>query len=139
MAGYSKTPLVGKLGIKPGYVLHPVNAPADYLDLLEPLPEGVQVVRKLKGEADIIHLFSKDRAELERLLPEFQRNIRQAGMIWVSWPKKSAGVPSTITEDVVREVALPLGLVDTKVCAVDEVWSGLRLVIRVENRKIAKG
>jgi len=134
MAGYSKTPLAAKLGIKPGSVVCAVNPPAGYLDLLAPLPENARVVHKLKGEADIIHFFSADRDELERSLPQYLKQIRQNGMIWISWPKKTSGMPSTITEHVVREIALPLGLVDVKVCAVDEVWSGLKLVIRLENR-----
>ena len=135
MSGYSGTPLVKKLGIKPGATLCPIGEPADYLRLLGELPAGVHVVRQLRGEVDMIHFFSKDRAELAERLPKFMRRIVQDGVIWISWPKKASGIPSTITEDVVREIALPLGLVDTKVCAVDEVWSGLKLVIRVVNRK----
>ena len=135
MAGYSGTPLFKKLGIKPGNLLCLVNAPTDFPKLLEPLPEKVQIARHSKSGAAIIHVFSKDRAELARWLPGFMRQIQTDGMIWVSWPKKSSGVPSTITEDTIREIALPLGLVDVKVCAVDDVWSGLKLVIRRENRK----
>jgi hypothetical protein len=134
MAGYSGTPLPKKLGIKPGCVLYFQNAPAGYLDLLGPLPEGARIIVKLSEPADLIHLFSKDRAELEKLLPNFLRHIAQDGMIWVSWPKKSSGVPTTVTENIIRDIALPLGLVDIKVCAVDDLWSGLKLVIRRENR-----
>src|SRR5262245_15667937 len=121
MPGYSGTPLVQKFGIKPGAVLYLVNAPTNYQRALGQLPQDVHVVQRLRGVADVIHFFSTDRTELEELLPRFMRQIAQDGMIWVSWPKKASGVPSTITEDVIREVALPLGLVDTKVCAVDDV------------------
>jgi hypothetical protein len=135
MAGYSGTPLARKLGIKPGTILHTVNAPADYPTLLDPLPENVTVVHKVKDEIDLVHVFTRKRSELLELLTRYQRRIKQNGAIWVSWPKKSSGIPSEITEDTVREVALPLGLVDIKVCAVDDTWSGLKLVIRKENRK----
>ena len=138
MAGYSGTPLATKLGIKPGDLLCLKGAPAGYLQNLGQLPEKVRVVLRSSrpATANVIHFFSKDCAELERSLPIFLRQMKQDGMIWVSWPKKASGVPSTITEDVIRKVALPLGLVDTKVCAVDEIWSGLKLVIRRENRKL---
>ena len=135
MAGYSGTPLIKKLGIKPGYCVGFLNSPDGYTDLLGPLPQGVRVVLPARGSLDFIHLFSTDRAELARKLPELKQKIVENGMIWVSWPKKTSRVPSTITEDAIRKIALPLGLVDIKVCAVDEVWSGLKLVIRREERK----
>ena len=134
-AGYSGTPLAKKLGIKPGTVLLPVHAPANYLALLDPLPENVKVSRGVMEDLDLVHLFTKTRAELIELLERYKTKIKQNGAIWVSWPKKTSGIRSEITEDSVREVALPMGLVDIKVCAVDDTWSGLKLVIRKENRK----
>ena len=103
--------------------------------MLEPLPEDVVISARLHAPVDLRHIFSRSCAELRKQLAASLNEIRQDGMIWVSWPKKSSGVSSEITEDVVRELALPLGLVDVKVCAVDETWSGLNLVIRRENRK----
>jgi hypothetical protein len=134
-AGYSGTPLAKKLGIKPGTVLHPVHAPAHYSALINPLPENVTVSRDVIEDLDVVHLFSKTRAELIGLLELYKTKIKQNGAIWVSWPKKASGIRSEITEDIIREVALPMGLVDIKVCAVDDTWSGLKLVIRKENRK----
>jgi hypothetical protein len=135
MAGYSGTPLAKKLGIKPDHRLYVENGPADYLQLVEPLPDGVTLVERLAGKVDMIHLFTKQAAELAARLPRYRNRIVEDGVVWVSWPKKAAKIPTDVTEDVIREIALPLGLVDTKVCAVDEIWSGLKLVIRLENRK----
>ncbi len=133
-AGYSGTPLAKKLGIKAGFRVWAHGAPENYLELLAPLPEPVHFLRRLSGNLDLAHLFSADRRELAKRLPQLLSKIRRDGMIWISWPKKSSKVPSTITEDTVREFAFPLGLVDVKVCAVDEIWSGLKLVIRKELR-----
>ena len=133
-AGYSGTPLVKKLGIKASFRVKTKNALANYRELLAPLPEEVLISPRLRAPVDMWHVFSKSERELERQIPKCLEEIDPNGMIWVSWPKKSSGVPSDVTEDVVRKVALPLGLVDVKVCAVDEVWSGLKLVIRKENR-----
>ena len=135
MAGYSGTPLAKKLGIKPGTRLLAVNAPADYAALLDPLPENVALLRTGSDELDVVHLFTKTRSELIKLIDRYMTKIKQEGAIWVSWPKKASGIPTEVNEDTVREVALPLGLVDIKVCAVDETWSGLKLVIRKENRR----
>jgi Protein of unknown function (DUF3052) len=135
MAGYSGTPLAKKLGIKAGMVLHAENAPPNYAALLDPLPENVIFSPAAAEDLDLVHVFTATRTELGRLLGDFLAKIKQNGAIWVSWPKKSSGIRSEITEDTVRDVALPLGLVDIKVCAVDEVWSGLKLVIRKENRR----
>jgi len=126
--------LAKKLGIKAGTLLHPVHPPANYMVLLDPLPENVTVVDSVAAEFDLVHLFTKNRSELLELLTRYKHKIKQNGAIWVSWPKKASGIPSQVTEDTVREVALPLGLVDIKVCAVDDIWSGLKLVIRKENR-----
>jgi hypothetical protein len=134
MAGYSGTPLAKKLGIKAGSHLLLVGAPDEYLVLLEPLPEGVQFSTRLSESTDIVHIFSARRAELQQLLSSYRTKLKSTGMVWVSWPKKSAKAPTDITEDIIREVALPLGFVDVKVCAVNEVWSGLKLVIRKELR-----
>lgn len=134
MAGYSKTPLVKKLGIKAGFVLLVVNPPPDYAALIAPLPPDVTILSRPAAEVDMIHVFSQSRADLTAAVETFVAHIRQNGMIWISWPKKSSRVPTDITEDVIREIILPLGLVDVKVCAVDDVWSGLKVVIRKENR-----
>ncbi len=134
MAGYSGTPLAKKLGIKDGSILCLFGAPKNYLDLVAPLPNGVQLVSQINSQTDIVHLFSTKRVELAETLRASLKKIKQDGTIWVSWPKKSSKVPTDITEDTIREVALPMGLVDIKVCAVDDVWSGLKLVMRRENR-----
>jgi hypothetical protein len=133
-AGYSGTPLAKKLGLKAGSKLFPVAAPDHYDELLAPLPEGVKRVRKIE-DADVAHLFVTARARLDKELRAAVSKMQQDAAIWISWPKKSAKVATDITEDTIREVALPLGLVDIKVCAVDETWSGLKLVIRKELRK----
>lgn len=140
MAGYSGTPLARKLGIREGSRVFVVGAPAvgaprDYLELVTPVPERVQLVSRIDDETDIIHIFTTARETLAQALRTFQETMRPDAMIWVSWPKKSAKVPTEITEDVIRDVALPMGLVDVKVCAVDDVWSGLKLVVRKENRR----
>jgi hypothetical protein len=135
-AGYSGTPLAKKLGMKAGMLVVLVNAPAGFVDLLEELPEGVEVSAGETSTApvDILHIFTNSRDDLFRSLDAGRHSIKQDGAIWVSWYKKAAKMPTEITEDVIREAALPLGLVDVKVCAVDEKWSGLKLVIRKENR-----
>jgi hypothetical protein len=132
-AGYSGTPLVKKLGIKEGFKVRFINKPKNYLALLEELPPGIKQIKT--GNTNFVHLFTKSKKELVSELKKNMKTLEQDGMIWVSWPKKSSKVETDITEDVIREVALPMGLVDIKVCAVDEIWSGLKLVIRKENRK----
>jgi hypothetical protein len=134
MAGYSKTPLAQKLGIKPGAKVAALNAPAGYRKLLAPVPAGVSFIDKAEAGAGFVHLFVTERRVLERELKRLRKLLEDAGVLWVSWPKKTSGVGSDITEDVIRDVCLPLGLVDIKVCAVDETWSGLKLMIRRENR-----
>jgi Protein of unknown function (DUF3052) len=134
VAGYSGTPLAKKLGIQAGAFVRAVDAPDDYAQLLEPLPANVTFVERGADELDMVHLFTKSRSKLVKYLDEYKKKIKQNGSIWVSWPKRSSGIPSEVTEDTIREVALPLGLVDVKVCAVDDTWSGLKLVIRKENR-----
>jgi hypothetical protein len=111
------------------------NAPANYQQLLGPLPNDVQVSPRIRRPVDFVHVFAIARAQLVAELKRAMNDIEQDGAVWVSWPKKSSGVPTDLTEDVIREVALPMGLVDVKVCAVDETWSGLKLVIRKALRK----
>jgi hypothetical protein len=135
MAGYSGRLLAEKLGIKPGFRILAIHAPTAYRKLLGPLPNNVVVLRRTVANVDLIHLFVSRRADIEKELPRQRRLMADSAVLWVSWPKKASGVATEVTEDVVREVALPPGLLDTKVCAVDEVWSGLKLVIRRELRR----
>jgi len=129
-SGYSGTPLAKKLGIGAGCHLYLRGAPPNYAALVAPLPAGVQVVARINADTDLIHVFASRRAELERALHASLAAMRADAVLWVSWPKKSSGLESELTENVVRELALPLELVDVKVCAVDETWSGLKLVVR---------
>lgn len=133
-AGYSGKPLAHKLGIKAGYRVKTGKAPPDYVELLGRIPEGVVISPRLRAPVDLFHAFVRSRAELEAAVRLGLAVMSRDGMIWVSWPKKSSGAVSDVTEDTVRAVALPLGLVDVKVCAVDATWSGLKLVIRKELR-----
>jgi len=133
-AGYSSTPLVKKLGIKRGDRIHVVNAPKEYFTLVAPLPDDVAILQRATDNLSFVHIFTVRQTELARLLDKFLPRVQRNGMIWVSWPKKAAEVPTNVTEDVIREVALPLGLVDVKVCAVDQTWSGLKLMIRKDAR-----
>jgi len=135
MAGYSGTPLVKKLGIKEGFSFIVVNRPKNYGELIGELPSMAKEVKQNFREADFIHLFVKSSEEMKGSLPKLMKQLKLDGMIWVSWYKKSAGIPTDVTEDVIRSIALPMGLVDVKVCAVDEQWSGLKLVLRKELRK----
>jgi hypothetical protein len=134
MAGYSGTPLAKKLGLKAGSALALVDAPKDYASLIAPAPDGMRIGDRVTSATEIVHVFSTRRPELARFLLSCRSKLRPEAAIWVSWPKKSAKVPTDITEDVIREVALPLGFVDVKVCAVSGVWSGLKLVLRKELR-----
>ena len=134
MAGYSGTPLTKKLGIKPGSRVYVAGAPPSYFDTWEPLPDDVQILRRPGKNLDVIQYFTKRFVALRRDLPKLMKRIQPAGAIWVSWPKKASKVPTDVTEDRVRDLALTMKLVDVKVCAVDEVWSGLKLVIRKEHR-----
>ena len=135
MSGYSGTPLAKKLGIKAGFRIKTFKPPWNYLALLAPLPGDVSIASSIRLPVDLWHLFVRSRKELAAKLPRCREEIEPDGMIWVSWPKKASGVVTDVTEDVVREVAFPLQLVDVKVCAVDETWSGLKLVIRREHRR----
>jgi len=135
MSGYSGTPLPQKLGIKPGMIVVAINPPDHYRKLLDPIPSGVNFATRPGGNTKFVHLYATRRTELATQLSILRRKIADDAVLWVSWPKKSSGVATDITEDVIRAVALPLGFVDIKVCAVDEIWSGLKLMIRRENRK----
>ncbi|MEA2285275.1 MAG: hypothetical protein QOJ21_1318 [Solirubrobacteraceae bacterium] len=133
-AGYSGTPLAKKLGFKPAMAAAYVDAPEGFDALVGELPDGVTVRRQLRGPLDLVVCFVTARRDLERRLPKLRAALQPAGMLWIAWPKRASGVATDMTEGVVREVALPTGLVDTKVAAIDETWSGLRLVIRRELR-----
>ena len=133
-AGYSGTPLVQKLGIKSSMVIALLGAPDGFDDLLVGLPDDVTIRRRSQGHLDLVMSFQTERAVLERRLPAILKVLDKGGSLWVAWPKKASKVPTDITEDTVREVALPIGLVDNKVCAIDETWSGLRVVWRRELR-----
>jgi hypothetical protein len=135
MAGYSGTPLWKKLGCKTGISAYVDGGPSNYISLLA-LPADVAVtwLRSAKSEMEFVHFFATSASKLKRRLEFYRKRIVPGGVIWVSWPKKTSGVKSDITEDTIRDVALPMGLVDIKVCAVDEVWSGLKFMIRKERR-----
>lgn len=132
-AGYSGTPLAKKLGYKSGFRIYVENAPDDYRSLVEPLPDDVAFVDKSAKNLDLIHVFTDKAKTLAGLLKISIKRIKPNGMIWVSWPKKASKVPTDITEDTIRAI-MGDKLVDVKICAVDEVWSGLKLVIRVDKR-----
>jgi hypothetical protein len=134
MSGYSGTPLARKLGIGAGCRLFLRDAPDTYAALVAPLPAGVRLVSRIAADTDVIHVFATRRAQLKRALDSSLKTMRADAVIWVSWPKKSSAVASEITENTVRELALPLALVDIKVCAVDDTWSGLKLVVRKQAR-----
>ena len=133
-AGYSGTPLVRKLGIKPQARLGLISAPEDFLVLLGELPEDVSVRSRARGPLDVIVAFFLDRSELVRRLPALKAALDQAGGLWIAWPKRASGVATDVTENVVRELGLAAGLVDNKICAIDGTWSGLRLVYRLRDR-----
>jgi len=135
MAGYSKRSLVDKLGIKQGYRVAFLGAPANYAATLGSMPPDVKTSKVLRGETDFVHFFTKSRNELKQKFPVLKSSLAQKGMLWISWPKGSSGVATDLNEDVVREIGLAHGLVDVKVCAVDEIWSGLKFVYRLKDRK----
>jgi len=133
-AGYSKNPLRVKLGIKPGMKVRFLNAPPPYAKLLGNLPEGVSVARTTRGPLDFIHFFTTSIAELNRELPALKEHLAKDGMLWVSWPKKTSAMAAGFGENEVRDEGLAAGLVDVKVCAVDDDWSGLKFVYRTKDR-----
>ena len=134
MADYSGTPLPGKLGIKPGARVFAVDAPKIYQTLISPLPAKAALVSTFDDTVDVVHVFVTRKVDLLLFLKTAISKMRRDAAIWVSWPKKVSGMSTDVTENTIREVALPLGFVDIKVCAVDDTWSGLKLVIRKENR-----
>ena len=133
-AGYSGTPLSKKLGYKAGQRVCAPGAPSNYRRLLAPLPDGVEFLARVTRNTDLVHVFSKSKAELSKNLVAWLKVLGPDAVIWVSWPKMASKIETDITEDTIRAVALPMGLVDIKVCAVDETWSGLKLVLRKELR-----
>ena len=134
MAGYSPNPLFKKLGLKEGQAMRAVNAPAHYNSLIGEMPGTIEIRDDAAADLDFIHLFTNSRKELREALPKLMREIKKNGTIWVSWYKKSAKKQTELTEDVIREAALAVGLVDVKVCAIDDEWSGLKLVYRLKDR-----
>jgi len=133
-AGYSGTPLWKKLGLKPGMRVASLCAPVPYARVVADLPEGIALVDEADDTIDLAHLFVTEAALLGRELERLRKAMRPDAVLWVSWPKKAAKVPTDVTEDVIRTLALPLGWVDVKVCAVDAVWSGLKLMVRRSER-----
>lgn len=134
MAGYSGTPLIQKLGIKPGMAVHLAGAPTGYDRTLGPLPKDVKRAASLRGTLDFVQFFTASRRELETRFAALARPLAPAGMLWISWPRKAARLETDVTEDVVRAIGLKNGLVDVKVCAVDDTWSGLKFVRRLKDR-----
>jgi len=137
MAGYSATPLAAKLGIRTGTRLLAIGVPSNYPEFLDRLPEGVVLARRASKEVDIAHVFATRKSALGATLRTCRERLRHDAAVWVSWPKKASKMSTDITEDTVRELALPLGFVDIKVCAITDVWSGLKLVVRKELRRQA--
>jgi len=133
-AGYSGTPLAKKLGIKPSMALVVIDAPKEYRSWLGQLAPGVTLTSRTTQSLHAVHVFATKKTGLEKWLRDLRQHLEQTGFVWVSWPKKASGVETDITEDTIRALALPLGFVDIKVCAVSEVWSGLKLVIRKMER-----
>ncbi len=131
-AGYSGSPLAKKLGIRPGDTVALLGAPDGFV--IEQLPGDVDLRRRAGGRADVVLLFTTKGSDLERRFPSLAKSVWPAGSLWIAWPKKSSGVPGDLDENRLRDIGLPQGLVDNKVCAVDDVWSGLRFVWRKENR-----
>jgi hypothetical protein len=134
MAGYSGTPLQRKLGIKSGFRMTVVDPPQKYFDWISPLPEDVRVATRLAGEMDFIHVFVMSRSAFQKKFNRSKLYLAKTGTLWVSWPKKASGVITDLDENFIREFGLKSGLVDVKVCAVDEVWSGLKFVYRLKDR-----
>jgi hypothetical protein len=133
--GYSGTPLTQKLGIKPGMSIAVLNAPPNVDTILGELPDNVSITRRLRGHRDLVLIFVTRQVELAARVPALISAIAPNGMIWVAWPKRASKIETDMTEDVIREIVLPTSdLVDVKVCAIDQVWSGLKLVIRKERR-----
>ncbi|MFL5786555.1 MAG: hypothetical protein ACJ748_00755 [Flavisolibacter sp.] len=136
-SGYSGTPLFKKLGIKDGYRMMIIDQPKNYFQLLANLP-NVEIVNDVTSKKDFIHFFVKDENTFIKKLNVFKDQLKQNGMIWISWPKRSSQIKSDVTEDTIRKFAIKCGLVDVKVCAIDDIWSGLKFVIPLKERKSSK-
>ncbi len=134
MAGYSGTPLLRKLGLTDGLVVCVFNHPEKYFDWLDPLPKNIVVKEKLSGDFDFIHLFVTEARLFQTEFVKSKKHLKKTGMMWVSWPKKAARIATDLDENVIREFGLKEGLVDVKVCAVDDVWSGLKFMYRLKDR-----
>ena len=134
MAGYSGTPLVKKLGIKPTYKVYMNNAPENYFDWISPLPDKVVVLSRLQKECDFIHLFVTRNISFQQLFLKSKKYLKKEGMLWISWPKKASKQSTDLDENVIRKFGLENGMVDVKVCAVDDVWSGLKFMFRIIDR-----
>jgi len=139
MPGYSGTPLARKLGLAPGREVVALHSPRPYREIVSPFPEGVNVRHRLHPGSEFIHLFSRSRADLERRFPRLASALADQGTLWISWPKKTSPLAGDLDENVVREIGLANGLVDVKVCAVDDDWSGLKFVRRIRDRSDSTG
>jgi hypothetical protein len=139
MAGYSGTPLIRKIGIKPGHRVHLHDHPASFLRDLGGLPEAVSLEDRLVSDTDVMICFVETQAELKKQFSRLASKLTSDGMLWVAWPKRASGRPTDLSEDVVRNIGLKAGLVDVKFCAIDEVWSGLKFVVRLQDRAKAAG
>jgi hypothetical protein len=139
MAGYSGTPLIQKIGIKPGQRIILRNHPASFLKDLGSLPEGAETTDRLAGKANVLVYFTDRQAALRKDFSALAQRLVPDGMVWIAWPKKASGKETDLDENIVRKIGLDTGLVDVKVCAIDETWSGLKFVIRVKDRAAAKG
>lgn len=139
MAGYSSTPLAKKLGIKEGHRVTFPGAPALFIESLAPIPEGVSILKPTAKPLDLIVYFTKSRTDLTANFRQLASQLQPAGILWISWPKKASGIATDLTETLIREIGLAVGLVDTKICAIDETWSGLKFVYRLADRpKVAQ-
>lgn len=135
MTGYSGTPLIKKLGLKADFKAASLNVPPDYWEILGELPPGLTIAKTLSDPLDFIHYFTTSRETLAAEFPLLKQTLTPTGMLWISWPKRSAKVPTDLTEDIIRAIGLENGLVDVKVAAIDEVWSGLKFVYRLKDRQ----
>ncbi len=133
-SGYSRTPLAKKLGIKEGFTLQIINEPEGYYALFKDLPVDLNFTKDSKLKKDFIHYFTKSASELKKDMPQLKQGLVQNGMLWISWPKKASKVVTDVDENIIREIGLKNGLVDIKVCAVNDIWSGLKFVIPVKDR-----
>jgi hypothetical protein len=134
MADYSQTPLIRKLGIRENFCCYLYHVPTAYFQWISPFPNGAEVKARLAGEFDFIHLFVTDRRSFEKKFSRCQKHLKETGMLWVSWPKKASKVPTDLDENLIRDFGLGNGLVDIKVCAINDIWSGLKFVVRVKDR-----